>query len=158
MSTTVVPVGYCYSLWLDAVNRCYGKEVFDLDKERSVIGPFPLVRVVLGRLYACAEQDLFVPSLRFVWHINFGWIYHVDRSYGVVPLKELLDTLTFSEARIGYDDARYKRTMDVRLSTLIKTAELDVSEEIPQAARRILREELNKDGHVLRDILMDLPK
>jgi len=66
--------------------------------------------------------------------------------------------MIFSEALVGYDDMCMKRTQDVRrMSSLVATAGLDMADAMPQAARRILRDELSRDSYVLRDLLMEMP-
>lgn len=126
--------GYCYLALFEAFNAASEKKL-DVTSIKARLGAFPLVRRVVGELYAHVTFDLFVPCVRRVSNTMF----HVDEWRPPMLFSEVLAMTIFSSARIGADDrAHLQQQQLVRVQDLCKTAGLDRNTVLADAAKKCL--------------------
>jgi len=94
--------GCCYLRLFIAYNNSFDERAFDLDEIVCRFGKYPLVREVIGCLYARCESDFFIPHIRAVGPS----LYHVFPYEDPVKFSDVVEALMFSEARVGgmYED------------------------------------------------------
>lgn len=157
MGVRLHPQGYCYLHWFNAINLSCMREVFSISNVSLRFGQYPLIRSVLGYLYAEIRRDLFLPS---VYPASMG-LYHINLSSSCVKLSTLIQLFIFSNDRIGGEDKNFndvcmKKNIDIRrISGLMQAAGVKMRDAYPEAALRVLREEFGTNGTLLRDVLLD---
>lgn len=145
--------GFCYLYWFDALNLVSSHRlVYDLRELREKFGCFPRIRNVLGYLYIIAERDVFLPAPRL---IAFS-CYHVEMGNPVVRLSSLFQAYCFDAFVIGGDVGFIEKNLKIkRMTQWVNSAGLHVREVVPEATRRLLRDEFTRDSLLLRDVIMD---
>lgn len=147
--------GYCYLALFEAFNASSEKKL-DVASIKARLGAFPLVRRVVGELYAHVTFDLFVPCVRRVSNTMF----HVDEWRPPMLFSEVLAMTIFSSARIGADDrAHLQQQQLIRVQDLCKTAGLDRNTVLADAAKKCLSRALAAPDSELNAIFESfLPK
>lgn len=155
--------GYCYLRLFVAYNASVGREFYDLEIVKSRMGRYPLIRRVIGDLYAFSTSDFYIPYIRAV----SPNLYHVFLNGQFLKFSEVITDLLFSDARIGgitdNDNAVIRVNQGVAtFANLCEIGGIDLNVAMAEASKKqlaeMIKEPTSEIKHMFKPLLNGFEK